>query len=191
MTLYSNKMLLKANSLFAIVALSTSAGSTSRAEASCANTLLKFTEYGSEKKVSANPNEADDNVTNATNQPQPPAPTKPPGKLEGRQISAYLRCDGDAVNVPQVTTMHFLEAKNGQTCYHDRACGNVKSWGVYVGISGVWDWFNSSSNFFEGPAFNQYVIETKSNSRVVQVDLAVQFGQIERYCKPISQEICL
>jgi hypothetical protein len=122
--------------LFAFAtALSMQFISSPKALAACTNTLLKFTEYsGTSTK----------------------APSEPPGELKGRQISAYLRCDGDIVNVPQVTTMHFIESKNGQTCYHDRACGNVKSWGVYIGISGVWDWFKSSTEFFEGPAFNQY-----------------------------------
>jgi hypothetical protein len=139
------------------------------ASASCTSAVVKFQEY---QKVN---NNAPENFTSRT-------------------ITAYLRCDSHKVSrvtLPETTTMHFLENKHGKTCYHDRTCGNIKSWSAFVGVSGAWDWFNASTNFFESDAFNEYTSKTEWKNGLVEVNLALEFGKIERYCKPISEEICL
>lgn len=111
---------------------------------------------------------------------------KPP---EGaRRLTGVFFCEGDRITIPEMTSMHFIEEKNGQVCYQDRTCGNLSAWDVYVGVSGSWRHFRSASEWTAGSDFIQR--STSWNGTTISFNVGVNWGKIERYCRAMSEPIC-
>ena len=142
-----------------------------QAYAGCADLVIKFTENKS--AVAGAPAAADQKI----------------GDLPARSVTGVFFCSGRNYEVPERTSMHFLYEKNGQTCYRDLTCGNTNAWNVYLGVSGIWSRFDSFGKFLDSPDFLR--VKRNHDGTQVSIDLAVEWGHIDRYCHAASEEICL
>lgn len=112
-------------------------------------------------------------------------------KESAREITAIFSCRGDTFKLPGATAMHFIEEKSdGSVCYYERVCGNLKSWGVYLGIElDLWQNQSTLEYALSSEGLDRFVYEAEGNLFGISVGLAT--GTIERYCKPKVESICV
>jgi hypothetical protein len=143
--------------------------------AECSDTILQL--YEAKPGLSARGTEEQPSVTR-------------PVLAGGRRTTIALRCVGGTATIPGMTLIQIYETRAQQLCYRDYSCGNVHSWSAYVGISGSWLWYDSVAKILED-APNTLSWKTDFNGGSLSAKLAVEWGQIERSCRPLSEAICL
>lgn len=105
-----------------------------------------------------------------------------------RSATTLFRCVGNTYVIPGMTLVQVLEERNGRMCYSDYSCGNVKSWGGFVAVSGVWEWFDSVTDFVLDE--NKLSAVTDYHGGALGVEIAVEWKNIRRDCSPMSTPIC-
>jgi hypothetical protein len=115
---------------------------------------------------------------------------KCPGGCRAKMI---FRCIGNTTTIPGMTLIQTLQERNGRLCYRDLGCGNVESWAGYLALSGSWVWYESFVKFVTSPTGRDALItaDRDFNGRDVEARVSLEWGQIKRSCKPISEEICM
>jgi hypothetical protein len=106
-----------------------------------------------------------------------------------REITMMLMCNGGGLTFPSSTSLHFLEIENGKLCYQDRSCGNVEHWEGYIGITSSYMRLTTISKFLPSDGFSE--INRDISGYEIGLSLFFKYGQIERYCTPISERVCL
>jgi hypothetical protein len=110
--------------------------------------------------------------------------------LKSRKATVALSCVGRTHAIPGMTLIQSFEPKEGKLCYRDYSCGNVKSWGAFVAVSGTWFWYDSFTKILEDSA-NTLKWRDDFSGGSLSARVAVEWGQITRSCTPVSEEICL
>lgn len=69
------------------------------------------------------------------------------GKTAGREITMFLNCHEGSYQIPASSTINVFEWKGGRLCHAHRVCGNAKYWNGHFGVSGLWSWGNTVTDF--------------------------------------------
>jgi hypothetical protein len=111
----------------------------------------------------------------------------------GCRATMIFRCIGNTATIPGMTLIQTLQERNGKLCYRDMSCGNVNAWNGYIALSGSWVWYESFVKFIISPAGRDTLISADRdfNGRNVEAKVSIEWGQVRRSCKPISEEICM
>jgi hypothetical protein len=125
------------------------------------------------------------------------------GKGVTRQITSVMFCEGGSLAVPQMTSVHFLEEVDGRLCYRDMTCGNLTAWEGYVAVKGSWIWQQSLGKFLGGSngiveaesgviaSLSRFGFRDNYNGGQATVYVAVDWGNVQRFCKEPSAQVCL